>query len=182
MNRKYFKFSGCDSRSEWWAIQFFGALSSLLVIIPALLLDPFVGDGKTGKEKLLVLLWGIWMLVWFVVWLYVTMAANARRYHSRGRSGWHQLWVLVPYLGIIIVIVELGFLRERWDRVRIMEENRRNRIRQAGKYTSSGSTKGGNGSMGAGLTKVVSALVAGQSARNLMEIKDSLEEMQDGDE
>jgi len=63
-----------------------------------------------------------------------------------------------------------------------MEENRRNRIRQAGKYTSSGSTKGGNGSMGAGLTKVVSALVAGQSARNLMEIKDSLEEMQDGDE
>ena len=37
-----------------------------------------------------------------------TIAAGARRMHDRGRSGWFQLWFLLPVIGWIVVIVQLA--------------------------------------------------------------------------
>ncbi|HAE49771.1 MAG TPA: DUF805 domain-containing protein, partial [Tistrella mobilis] len=39
------------------------------------------------------------------------LAIGARRCHDRGRSGWFQLIMLIPLIGWIWLLVEIGFLR-----------------------------------------------------------------------
>jgi len=39
------------------------------------------------------------------------IAVGAKRCHDRDRSGWFQLISLIPFVGIIWLLVELGFLR-----------------------------------------------------------------------
>ena len=51
------------------------------------------------------------MLIVYVIFLYPWLALYAKRWHDRGKSGWWSLIVLVPILGAIWILVELGFLR-----------------------------------------------------------------------
>jgi len=45
-----------------------------------------------------------------LVMLYPAMALNAKRWHDRGMSGWWSLVILVPLVGPIYALVQLGFL------------------------------------------------------------------------
>ncbi len=46
-----------------------------------------------------------------LVFLYPALAIYAKRWHDRGKSGWWTLIGLVPVIGGIWLLVELGFLR-----------------------------------------------------------------------
>ena len=50
---------------------------------------------------LIVALAGIW----------VALAVGAKRCHDRDRSGWFQLIMLIPIVGGLWLLIELGFLR-----------------------------------------------------------------------
>lgn len=83
----YANFAGRDSRPElWWFI-----LASVLVSAALNIVDLAV----VGS------LWSLAMLV-------PTLAANTRRLHDTGRSGWWQLLVFIPLVGGIILIVWLA--------------------------------------------------------------------------
>ncbi|MAD39833.1 MAG: hypothetical protein CMO30_03750 [Tistrella sp.] len=43
--------------------------------------------------------------------IWPSLAIGARRCHDRGRSGWFQLIMLIPLIGWIWLLVEIGFLR-----------------------------------------------------------------------
>jgi uncharacterized membrane protein YhaH (DUF805 family) len=43
--------------------------------------------------------------------LWISIVGGAKRCHDRDRSGWFQLIVLIPILGALWLLVELGFLR-----------------------------------------------------------------------
>jgi uncharacterized membrane protein YhaH (DUF805 family) len=43
--------------------------------------------------------------------IYPAIAVYAKRWHDRGKSGWWTLIILVPAIGSIWLLVELGFLR-----------------------------------------------------------------------
>ncbi|MGH6819525.1 MAG: DUF805 domain-containing protein [Methylocella sp.] len=51
------------------------------------------------------------MIIVLIIFLYPWLALYAKRWHDRGKSGWWSLIVLVPIIGTIWVLVELGFLR-----------------------------------------------------------------------
>jgi len=80
---KYVDFNGVASRSEFWWFILFVFLASLVL--------SFISSTLTNIFGLAVLL--------------PELAVGARRLHDTGRSGWWQLLLLVPVIGLIVLIV-----------------------------------------------------------------------------
>jgi uncharacterized membrane protein YhaH (DUF805 family) len=83
---KYFDFSGRATRSEYWWFFLFLGLAGVL----SAALSPVVS--------------GVFSLATLVP----SLAVATRRLHDTRRSGWWQLIILVPLLGLIILIVFLA--------------------------------------------------------------------------
>lgn len=90
----YANFTGRARRSEFWWFYLFVVIVS--VAVQAILALIFGGD--SGAYFLL----SIAVSVALAIPLY---AAGARRLHDTGKSGWLQLLVLIPCVGIIVLIV-----------------------------------------------------------------------------
>ncbi len=83
---KYAEFNGAASRSEyWWFVLFIVVVSLALSVISPLLSGLF----SLGT-------------------LIPSVAAATRRLHDTQRSGWWQLVVLIPVLGVILLLVFLA--------------------------------------------------------------------------
>ncbi|MCP4440872.1 MAG: DUF805 domain-containing protein [Aureispira sp.] len=93
--QKYADFSGRARRSEFW--YFF--LMNFLIGIVTTIIDRTIGtfDPRTGYGVVN----GIYSLAVFIP----SLAVGARRLHDIGKSGWLQLIVLIPLVGIIVLIV-----------------------------------------------------------------------------
>ena len=83
---KYFDFSGRATRSEYWWFFLFLVLAGLLCAV----LSPIAS--------------GLFTLATVVP----STAVATRRLHDTRRSGWWQLIILVPLLGIIVLLVFLA--------------------------------------------------------------------------
>lgn len=80
---KYVDFNGVASRSEFWWFMLF-------VFVAAVVLG--------WVSPLLANIFGLAMVL-------PELAVGARRLHDTGRSGWWQLLLLLPVIGLIILIV-----------------------------------------------------------------------------
>jgi uncharacterized membrane protein YhaH (DUF805 family) len=92
----WFTFSGRIGRQEYWL-----KYALLLAVVDA------VGagiDAAAGAKGILSILVGLATLV-------PSIAGAAKRCHDRDRSGWFQLIALIPIVGGIWLLIELGFLR-----------------------------------------------------------------------
>lgn len=85
----YFSFNGRINRQPFW----------LYYVVPAFILNMLLNFmiPAVGMIVALVLLW-------------VGLAVGAKRCHDRGKSGWWQLLLIVPLVGIVWFIVDLGIL------------------------------------------------------------------------
>jgi uncharacterized membrane protein YhaH (DUF805 family) len=81
--KKYVDFNGVASRSEFW--WFF--LFQVVVAVVLSLISNWIADIATLALVL------------------PSLAVGARRLHDTGRSGWWQLLLLIPLVGLIILIV-----------------------------------------------------------------------------
>lgn len=90
-----FRFSGADSRIDWWGSQ---------VLI--LLIYVFGGAAVKGTSNGYG---ALFFLLCVVACAYLSFASGTRRLHDRGKSG---LWMLLAFipLGNIWLFIELGFL------------------------------------------------------------------------
>ena len=80
---KYVDFNGVASRPEfWWFALFVFVVCIVLALVSSLLSNLFA-----------------------LATLLPQLAVGARRLHDIGRSGWWQLLLLVPLLGLIVLIV-----------------------------------------------------------------------------
>ena len=91
----WFSFEGRIGRQTYWLKYF---LPWLGLNIVAGIIDATTGVPAVG---LVVALVGLW----------VGLAAGAKRCHDRDRSGWFQAIMLIPIIGIIWLLIELGFLK-----------------------------------------------------------------------
>lgn len=92
--KNYVNFSGRARRKEYW--MFF--LISILIGFGLGLIDGVLGLRSTGSIGMLGLLYNLFILL-------PSFAVGARRLHDLGRSGWWQLIVLIPIIGVIVLIV-----------------------------------------------------------------------------
>ena len=80
---KYVDFNGVASRSEfWWFILFV-----FIVAVVLNLISPTLAN------------------IVSLAFLLPQLAVGARRLHDTGRSGWWQLLLLLPLIGLIVLIV-----------------------------------------------------------------------------
>jgi uncharacterized membrane protein YhaH (DUF805 family) len=102
MDWKYLftSFEGRIGRQGYWM----GVLVFIGVSIVAALLDVILGTvGESG--------WGIVSVLATLAMLYPAIALYAKRWHDRGKSGWWSLIGLVPIIGGLWMLIELGFLK-----------------------------------------------------------------------
>jgi uncharacterized membrane protein YhaH (DUF805 family) len=91
--RKYAQFEGRAHRTEFWLFVLVNVAISLALGI----LDAILGTrGDFG---------GLLQGVYGLAVLIPSLAVGARRLHDIGRSGWWQLLLLIPLVGLIILIV-----------------------------------------------------------------------------
>ena len=104
MDLKQFYLSpqGRVGRQDWWLkyVLVFVVISVVASVLDASLglVDPESGYGPISIVALLVM-------------LYPAIIVNIKRYHDRNKSGWWVLIALIPIVGAIWQLIELGFLR-----------------------------------------------------------------------
>lgn len=93
-------FEGRINRAKFWA----GVGVLLAAVILASLIDSLLGltFGEGGV--------GIVYLIVALVSVYFSIALYAKRWHDRDKSGWWTLISLVPIIGAVWLLVELGIL------------------------------------------------------------------------
>ena len=92
--KNYFNFSGRATRSEFWYFTLFCLLFGMLIM----LIEYMLGIGNV-KET------GILSLIFDLALVFPSLAVSTRRLHDTNRSGWWNLIMLVPIIGIIVLIV-----------------------------------------------------------------------------
>lgn len=88
--KRYAQFSGRASRSEYW----FFVLACFIIGMICIVLDVFFFLGFPLIE-----------LIFWIAVMVPSLAVSWRRMHDSGLSGAHTLWGLIPYLGVIPVII-----------------------------------------------------------------------------
>lgn len=87
--KNYANFSGRDTRQQFWMFYLFYVIASIILNV----IDSVIDTGG--------LLAGIFSLASFLPAISIT----TRRLHDIGKSGWWQLIVLIPLIGLIVLIV-----------------------------------------------------------------------------
>ena len=101
MDWKYLftSFDGRINRAKFWAA--IGVLIALGIV--ATLIDVLLGS-DIGQGM------GIFSLIASLASIYFALAVYAKRWHDRDKSGWWTLIGLVPFIGAVWIVVELGIL------------------------------------------------------------------------
>lgn len=97
--RQYADFNGRARRKEFWMFTLINFL-----IVMALEVVMFIVGGMDPESSLAMVvmgLLGIYLLAVFIP----SLAVSVRRLHDTNRSGWWLLIQLVPFIGIIVLIV-----------------------------------------------------------------------------
>jgi uncharacterized membrane protein YhaH (DUF805 family) len=89
---KYATFAGRAPRSEFWYFILFMVLGSLVF-------------GLLDKALFPAMEWSPLGAIFSLVTLLPSLAVTARRLHDIDKSGWWQLIVSIPFVGIIILII-----------------------------------------------------------------------------
>ena len=87
--KNYVNFSGRASRAEFW--WFF--LANFIISFILSFIDNAIGTGRmiSSLYSLAVLL--------------PSLGLEVRRLHDIGKSGWNLLWGLIPFVGVILLII-----------------------------------------------------------------------------
>ena len=93
----YFSFKGRINRVTFW-------LRGWLPLMLINLVGAFIDVGGTGEP-------GQAFLICNLLTLWPGIAIAVKRLHDRDRSGWLMLITLIPILGFIWFLVEVGFLK-----------------------------------------------------------------------
>lgn len=93
-------FDGRINRAKFWA----GVAVLIVIGIIANILDAMLGLDIGGYGV------GVLGIIVTIASVYFALALYAKRWHDRDKSGWWSLIALVPFIGAVWMLVELGIL------------------------------------------------------------------------
>jgi uncharacterized membrane protein YhaH (DUF805 family) len=102
MDYKYLftSFEGRISRQQFWI----GVLIQLGIAIVLGIIDVLAGTYSVHNSI------GLLSGIWSIASIYFNLVIYTKRWHDRGKSGWWSLILLIPIVGVIWLIIELGCL------------------------------------------------------------------------
>lgn len=103
MDWKYLltSYEGRINRAKFWA----GTLVLVGVALVTMFVDMMIGT--YSMESGIGLISGIWAIASLYLWFSI----YTKRWHDRDKSGWWSLIILIPLIGAIWILIELGILR-----------------------------------------------------------------------
>jgi uncharacterized membrane protein YhaH (DUF805 family) len=101
-----FSFQGRIPRRTYWIVALIQIPIGIVYGIIAGLVVGFLRGPEINREQMRLLLIPLYV---FSVW--VGLAVSVKRCHDRDKSGWFVLIGLIPFIGAIWLLIELGFLR-----------------------------------------------------------------------
>jgi uncharacterized membrane protein YhaH (DUF805 family) len=97
-----FSTTGRASRGQYWL----GIFIVFIIFVIASSLSPSSVNPVTGETTSSVgFISGLFMLLFF----WTGFAVSAKRYHDRGKPAWWVLIILIPIIGFLWQLIELGF-------------------------------------------------------------------------
>lgn len=102
----FLSMTGRIERGRWWFASIILWVVSLAVV--AVNWSAIQDDGITDPEWSAV---SVATTILAILLIWPLVAVGVKRWHDRGKSGWWMLIYLVPLLGALWALVELGFLR-----------------------------------------------------------------------
>ena len=114
-----FSFEGRIGRGKYWLGVLLAVLLLVIAMVPLIVIVPWdqvMVAGAEGQPTLdymhsAMLPFWIGYLFLMVIGYWMSIAISIKRFHDRGKSGWWYLILLIPYIGPIWGLIELGFLR-----------------------------------------------------------------------
>ncbi len=91
-------FEGRINRAKWW-------IGAIALAVIQMAVQGIIMSMVNQNDALIPL------IILILVFLYPFMAVYAKRWHDREKSGWWSLIILVPVVGGIWILVELGILK-----------------------------------------------------------------------
>ena len=96
-----FSFEGRIPRSDFW-LKFVLPYWAILIVLSAI-------SFALGPDGLGAILFSLINLLSLVA-IWPSLAVGAKRLHDRNKSGWMQLLLLIPLIGLIWYIIDVGCL------------------------------------------------------------------------
>lgn len=110
----FLSYSGRIGRRTYWLSHLVLLIAELLVVYGLIKLSGGTLAQLVARPETLSadILWHVRMPVLIIgaLFLYPGYAIITKRWHDRGKSGWWSFIMLVPIIGSIWALVELGFL------------------------------------------------------------------------
>jgi uncharacterized membrane protein YhaH (DUF805 family) len=103
-------FEGRINRAKFWIGSL--VLWVLWILVNGVLWTMFgvrYSEGELPSPVMGPVAWLVWVII-AIALTYATLAVWAKRWHDRDKSGWWSLIALVPIVGAIWILVELGCL------------------------------------------------------------------------
>ena len=110
MLQTLFGFHGRMRRSYYWAVglvvSFVAAPLCVGLIAPLL---PYDDTGDVPLTTANTVGYGL-LAVFIILFTWVRLAIQVKRWHDRGKSGWWMLIIFLPVIGWLWMFIECGFL------------------------------------------------------------------------
>jgi len=106
--RKYARFDGRASRSEFWWFTLGCILAVILLMGLAVLATVAFGEPNGDGTRSVPVLGGVLLVLtglFYLAILLPSLAVTVRRLHDAGYSGWWVLFRLIPYAGDLVVLI-----------------------------------------------------------------------------
>lgn len=100
--RRYADFQGRSQRKEYWMFVLLQIIVGLVLVVLAGISGAIGGNASPFYSAVVI---GILALIYGVLFLIPTLAAQVRRFHDQDKSGWLVLLALIPYIGGTVVLV-----------------------------------------------------------------------------
>lgn len=98
--KRFGNYKGRACRSEYWFTMLAMLIFSILPIICCVVVEMIIPD----VAPIVGLVIGI---IFCFVFFNSVLPVTVRRLHDTGRSDWNLLWVLVPYIGCLVLLIFL---------------------------------------------------------------------------
>lgn len=101
--QKFAQFSGRATKSEFWYFYLFCMLPGILGWLLKLALEEYYH--LFGDYFYISIIIDVFILIINFILFIPVLSVSIRRLHDINKSGWNILWILLPFIGIIILLI-----------------------------------------------------------------------------
>ena len=109
--RDLFAFGGRICRQKFWLMGMVISLISVALAVGGGFVSVAFAFLSGSPPAVAFAMFLMISLIWIIPLWWMSLAVGAKRWHDRGKSGWWNLIALIPIIGPIWALIELGFLK-----------------------------------------------------------------------